>query len=138
MRLTFSLFLILPGLFYLVLSSCSTPAHIAFEKIQIGHEKNDVLELLGSPNKTRRWNGQDQWTYIFYKNDKSTLKEIKFEQGRVIAVQNDNGQNSVEYKIRKARNLKEYEQIVRPSGKQEAGFQELNGPEDDSQNQANE
>lgn len=56
-----------------------------FSRLQVGMEKDDVLVMMESPQRTQRWKGQDRWTYIIYDdNNNRTLKEVHFENGRVV------------------------------------------------------
>ncbi|MCB0366064.1 MAG: hypothetical protein H6624_17950 [Bdellovibrionaceae bacterium] len=120
----------------LLLSSCTTPLHVAFERVEVGHEKADVLELVGSPNRTRRWKGVDEWTYIFYSGHQIVEKEVKFEDGKVVAVQNAKGQHSLEQQLLKAKTMQEYESKVRSSRPSaDEGFQDLNGEDEPSEEQ---
>ena len=53
-----------------------------FERVQVGMEKNDVLNLMDSPQRTQRWHGMDRWTYIFYTDDTRYEKEVHFADGK--------------------------------------------------------
>ena len=134
MRNSFLLAMAIPGMMGLLLASCSTPTHVAFERVQLGHEKADVLELIGSPQRTRRWKGKDEWTYVFYSGQQVVEKAVKFEDGKVVAVQNSKGQNSIEQQLQKAKTMQEYEAKVRSSRpSSDAGFQDLNGEEEETE-----
>jgi outer membrane protein assembly factor BamE (lipoprotein component of BamABCDE complex) len=85
--------------------SCSTPPYVAFEKVQLGDEKADVLEVMGSPQRTRRSKGQDEWIYIFRSGQEMVEREVLFQDGKVVAVQNSKGQSSTEQKIRSAESI---------------------------------
>lgn len=69
---------------------CSTvPAIQAFEQIKPGMEKTDVIEVMGSPQRTQRWHGMDRWTYIMYENASTPSrqeKEIHFSEGKAVYV----------------------------------------------------
>lgn len=75
----FSLLFLLSCLF---LSGCAYSQKKQFDKVQVGMEKNDVLELMDSPQRTQRWHGMDRWTYIFYENDQRQEKEVHFSDGK--------------------------------------------------------
>lgn len=50
-------------------------------------EKDQVLAVMGSPQKTLRRAGQDRWSYSFYDDDnKKVEKEVRFENGFAIHV----------------------------------------------------
>lgn len=61
--------------------SCTINQKRRFEKVQVGMEKNEILELMSSPQRRDRWRGLDRWTYIFYENDEKFEKEIHFSNG---------------------------------------------------------
>jgi outer membrane protein assembly factor BamE len=75
-----NILIVLVGLFMTV--GCATNQKDQFAKVQIGMEKNDVLGLLDSPQRTQRWHGMDRWTYIFYDADNRIEKEIHFLEGK--------------------------------------------------------
>ncbi len=52
-----------------------------FERIKVGMEKDEVLSLMDSPQRTQRWHGMDRWTYIFYNEDQRQEKEVHFADG---------------------------------------------------------
>lgn len=124
------------GLLSLLLVSCSTPAHLAFEKVELGQGKTDVLELVGSPNRTKRSKGQDKWTYVFYQGEMPIEKVIKFEEGKVVAVQNANGMNSIEQKIINSTKRTQRNKPTRSSRDKplDSGFQDLNGDDSSEKN----
>ena len=67
----------------LLLACQSDPAR-DFTQLHPGMEKNDVLEIMGSPHQTGRWHGMDRWTYIYYENVNRQEKEIHFTDGKAI------------------------------------------------------
>lgn len=66
------------------LSACQTNMTRQFEKVHSGMEKNDVLDIMGSPQRTQRLHGKDRWTYIIYEDDKRSEKDILFENGLAV------------------------------------------------------
>lgn len=68
-----------------LLTGCQTPAWKNFDRVHNGQFKDAVLEEVGGPNITRRVRGQDHWVYYFSDHpDGSLLREVHFEEGRVI------------------------------------------------------
>lgn len=65
----------------------STPTR-DFSKLETGMEKPEVLEIMGSPNRTQRWKGKDRWTYIWYDQRTREEKEVHFEDGKATYVGN--------------------------------------------------
>ena len=73
-------------LFSSLLAACAyhIPSH--FEQVKVGMEKNDVLSLMESPQRTQRWRGMDRWTYIYYDQEQRVEKEVHFSQGKATYV----------------------------------------------------
>lgn len=70
----------------LLLSACQTNMLKEYNKLHIGMEKDDVLEAMGSPQRTQRFHGKDRWTYIFYTDRVRYEKEVQFFEGNAIYV----------------------------------------------------
>jgi outer membrane protein assembly factor BamE len=60
--------------------------HDEYRKLHPGMEKNDVLEVMGSPQRTQRLHGKDRWTYVFYDNQFRHEKEVQFFEGNAVYV----------------------------------------------------
>jgi outer membrane protein assembly factor BamE (lipoprotein component of BamABCDE complex) len=76
-------------LFFLLcffLLACAHDPNTRFQRVKVGMEKDEVLELLDSPHHTQRTQGKDRWTYIFYNEDQRMEKEIDFDNGRATYV----------------------------------------------------
>jgi outer membrane protein assembly factor BamE len=67
-------------------SACQTSMLKQFESIKPGMEKDDVLDLMGSPNQTQRVSGKDRWYYTFYDNRIRFQKEVQFADGAAIYI----------------------------------------------------
>ena len=136
MRVKSTLAMTASVLWSLLVFSCSTSSHVAFDKVKLGLEKTDVLELIGSPNRTRRWKGLDEWTYVYYQGNKPIEKEIRFEEGRVVAVQNANGQDSIVQKLKSTTKRKDLAPPLRedPAQAHDSGFHDLNDDDDSETN----
>lgn len=70
----------------LMTTACQTSMVKQFSDIKPGMEKDDVLQLMGSPNRTQRFHGKDRWTYIFYDERIRFEKEIQFLEGSAIYI----------------------------------------------------
>lgn len=70
----------------LFLTACQTSMVKQFSEVKPGMEKDDVLQLMGSPNRTQRFHGKDRWTYIFYDQRIRFEKEIQFFEGSAVYV----------------------------------------------------
>lgn len=72
----------------LLLTACQTNMVKQFEQVKPGMEKDDVLDLLGSPRQTQRFHGKDRWYYVFYEDRIRFEKEVHFFEGNAIYVGN--------------------------------------------------
>jgi outer membrane protein assembly factor BamE len=70
----------------LLLSACQTNMYDEYRKIHPGMEKDDVLEVMGSPQRTQRFHGKDRWVYIFYDKNFRHEKEVQFFEGNAVYV----------------------------------------------------
>ncbi len=77
---------ILASLSIVFLSSCQTNMLKQFAKVQNGMDKNDVVELMGSPNTSTRFHGKDRWIYVFYEDKVRYNKEIHFSEGHAVYI----------------------------------------------------
>ena len=79
--LLFSLTLSLGFLF-----GCQTNMVRQFNQVHEGMDKDEVLELMGSPTTKTRFHGKDRWFYTYYENDVRYDKEIHFLNGKSVYV----------------------------------------------------
>lgn len=70
----------------LLTSACQTSMLKQFDEVKPGMEKDDVLELMGSPNQTQRSQGKDRWYYTFYDKKMRFQKEVQFFEGSAVYV----------------------------------------------------
>lgn len=70
----------------LVTTACQTSMLKQFNEITPGMEKDDVLNLMGSPTRTQRFHGKDRWTYVFYDKRIRFEKEVQFFEGNAVYV----------------------------------------------------
>ncbi|MEY4617330.1 MAG: hypothetical protein RJB66_2290 [Pseudomonadota bacterium] len=74
----------LAGLFaWLLLVGCQTAPIEDFNKVSLGYDKSDVLEIVGGPSWKDRRNGMDRWTYIIYQDGVRLERQIQFLDGIV-------------------------------------------------------
>lgn len=73
------IFITLLSLLALLIGCASSPIR-TFAKIEIGMERADVLELVGNPLRTERFDGKEKWVYRFYEDDKAIFKQVTFDQ----------------------------------------------------------
>jgi outer membrane protein assembly factor BamE len=67
-------------------TGCASTDIRDFEKIQVGMDKDDVLKIMGSPNKSERWKGMDRWTYVLWNDNQDGRREVHFNEGRATYV----------------------------------------------------
>jgi len=67
-------------IFALGLTACQTNQLKQFEKLKVGMDKGEVLDVMGSPQRTLRWKGMDRWSYDFWQDDKLYNKEVHFNE----------------------------------------------------------
>ena len=78
---------ILGSFFVLGVTGCQSDPAMDFKHLKPGMEKNDVLEVMGSPQRTQRWHGMDRWTYIYYEQKQNREeKEVHFDQGKAVYI----------------------------------------------------
>ncbi|MEK2689657.1 outer membrane protein assembly factor BamE domain-containing protein [Bdellovibrio sp. GT3] len=70
----------------LLTSACQTSMLKQFDSIKPGMEKDDVLDIMGSPNQTQRVSGKDRWYYTFYDKRMRFQKEVQFVDGMAIYI----------------------------------------------------
>ncbi len=70
----------------LILTGCQTSMLKQFEQLKPGMEKDDVLDLMGSPSQTQRFHGKDRWRYVFYDKRIRFEKEVHFFEGNAIYI----------------------------------------------------
>lgn len=69
------------GLLFFCLG-CQTNELKAYEKLKVGMDKGEVLGIMGSPQWSERWHGQDRWSYRFYHQGEALEKEVLFMDGK--------------------------------------------------------
>lgn len=79
-----SIFAILLLTFFSV--GCQTNQLRAYERVQVGMDKHVVLEIMGSPIASSRWQSLDRWRYRFYQDDQLFVKEVHFKGGKAVYV----------------------------------------------------
>lgn len=65
------------------LASCSHDPYDSFQSVQVGDDKQNVLEKAGSPTRSRFRNGQDVWTYKIYKDGNYNFQDVVFADQKV-------------------------------------------------------
>jgi outer membrane protein assembly factor BamE len=103
--------------------ACATNPIDQFGKIKEGMDKDQVLEVLGNPQRTEKSAVTEKWAYrLFDKNQNSeTLKYVKFMNGKVSSFGEDNEEvqrlnefkSGEERKAEKKKKAKEVEKVIK-------------------------
>lgn len=70
----------------LLLSGCQTNMLKEFDDVKAGMDKDDVLNIMGSPRSTQRFHGKDRWRYTIYNSNMRYEKEVHFKEGLAVYV----------------------------------------------------
>ncbi len=65
------------------LTACQHAPIDRYNKIAKGMDKDQVLDLVGSPKTTLRKESKDIWVYDFYSEDNLSTKELHFQEGKL-------------------------------------------------------
>jgi hypothetical protein len=70
--------------------SCAHNPYDDFQTIQVGADKADVLDKIGSPLRSHFQNGKNIWTYRFYSKSEDALvyKDIILDSEKVLEIRN--------------------------------------------------
>lgn len=78
--------LLLFSCLFLSMAACQSKPKNDFAQLKTGMFKNEVLGIMGSPQRTQRWHGMDRWTYIYFDDSDRNEKEVHFAEGRATYV----------------------------------------------------
>jgi outer membrane protein assembly factor BamE (lipoprotein component of BamABCDE complex) len=70
--------------FLLLAIGCATSLKDSLASIESGMDKSEVIDKVGSPNRSYRKDEQDIWLYRVHEEDESHLHEITFKDGHVV------------------------------------------------------
>jgi len=73
-------------------TACQTTPIRDFTKVVPNMSKDEVLNLIGSPNRTERFDGKEKWAYRFWTGDDhniEALRQVTFVSGHVVSVGED-------------------------------------------------
>ena len=69
-----------------MLVACNTLRGRHFDEVHVGMEKDQILNLVGGPDASFRWQGKDRWVYRFKDENATTVKEVHFADGKAVYV----------------------------------------------------
>ena len=95
------------------LSGCATPKHQELRGVRLGMEKDQVLELAGSPNKTEYFRDKQRWTYFYYRSDERRAYQVHFKFGEVVCVGRIPPRPSPLEQLRRSKDFEAYSDAVR-------------------------
>ena len=68
---------------------CSSASKDVRDRVSKGMDKDEVLEELGNPSRSKRVKGADRWSYDQYDGDVKTTTHVYFKSGKVSDVLRD-------------------------------------------------
>lgn len=98
-------------LLFCITSCTSVPQ--ALEGLRPGADKDFVLSSAGNPTRTFRENGEDHWIYTYFAGDQQYLRDVVFEDGKVLRVTRPLAKEPWMKDLEKASTLEEYERKAR-------------------------
>lgn len=99
----------------------------SLNRVQEGMDKDSVLEIVGSPKRTYRSNGEDRWLYEYYQDGQKVARQVSFESGKVIKVSGPLNESQWPKELESAETMEEYEYRVRSHETKTEGFRSLSG-----------
>lgn len=107
------------------LLACSTPMHRAMQEVEMGMSKSEVIEKLGSPNRTDRDDGTDKWFYSYDTDGHRRTSEIHFKDSRVVHM-GRSPQGSADDDVQDADTYQEYKDNIKKNRKEKSkNFEDL-------------
>lgn len=110
------------GLIFLLilwLVACATSLHKAIREIELGMDKSEVVERLGSPSRTNRNQGTDKWIYIYNADGHKRASEIHFRDSKVI-YRGPSKKGTMSQEIEDSSNYKEYKESIEKKARQKS------------------
>lgn len=70
--------------------SCSHNPYENFQQIHVGSDKDEVLDKVGSPLRSRYQDGKNIWTYRFYSKEDNSMvyKDVILDTEKVLEIKN--------------------------------------------------
>ncbi len=117
----------------LLIAGCTTFSQ-SMDRIRAGMDKDEVLSRLGSPKRTFRENGLDNWIYLYFQGDQEFRRDVVFESGKVIRVTRAtlSRKSSFHLELENSNSVEEFEAAVRAQQKKSEGFKYIDGGPNES------
>lgn len=74
---------------FLFTLSCASPQKSNQQRVSVGMDKDQVLQVLGNPSRSKRVSGSDRWSYDEYVDGSKQVLQVYFQNGRVRFVGTD-------------------------------------------------
>lgn len=115
----------------ITLAGCSTPQvkRQELERIHVGMDKGQVLELVGNPKRTFHTEGRDHWTYQFYEYNREMLQQVEFRDGHVVKIGQPSSRRGFNDALENSETMEDFERTVKDHQKKSSGFQDITGGE---------
>ncbi len=95
----------------LLITGCASNFSENFQKIRLGDDKDQALEVLGNPKRSVRIKDTDRWTYSHQKDGQEKLEYIDFKDGKVIKIADKTSKND-EVSPENAETYEDYEKSI--------------------------
>lgn len=111
-----------------IAAGCTTFSQ-SMDRIKAGMDKDEVLSRIGSPKRTFRENGLDNWTYLFFEDNKEWRRDVVFENGKVIRVTRAtiSQKSSFHLELENTNTPEEFEAAVRAHQRKGGSFKYIDG-----------
>ncbi len=89
---------------FALLSACASRPVEDFARVKNHMLKDEVLEVVGAPNRTERFDGKEKWTYRYFTGAEKNVEElyfVTFYEGKVISYGLDHDEMKRQEDIRK-------------------------------------
>ncbi len=119
--------LVIRVLMVLSLTACATTQHERIKELKVGMDKSEVLDLLGSPLRSRYNKGTTTWTYV---SDDSSRSQVKLEFTGQDLVKISDVHEDEKAKLARAadknESLEDYQKKIEAARKEKSsGFEEI-------------
>ena len=96
------------------LVGCAAAVPRALDNIRPGQDKDSVLQSAGNPERTFRENNQDHWVYLYFQSGQQWLRDVIFDDGKVLQVTRANAAKETWVKdLEGTKSLEEFERKAR-------------------------
>jgi hypothetical protein len=77
---------LLPIALFTLVGCGSLSVNEGLDRVKPGMDKDEVLGLVDNPKHSFHKDGRDHWIFDYYQDDHEMLRDVTFENGRVVEV----------------------------------------------------